>query len=343
MSEFWSGRPILITGGTSFIGSHLTDALVAAGAKVRLVDDLSSGRLGNVAGHVDAGAVEFVRGSVLDTAQTAAALDGIDICFHLANRHGGRGYVDRFQADCATNFAADGIVIQAAHRVGAKVVFASSGCVYPLHLQRDPSREVRLSEDMVGPPYDADNTYGYAKLMAELTLKAFHRHYGMRAAIGRFFTVYGERGYESHAVTALIARSFIDQDPYVVWGNGEQRRNWTHVSDIVSGLLLLGEKVDDATSVNLGTTEAIRVIDAVHEILRYTGKAPRIEFHPNKPTGPACRVADRSLATSLLGWTPKVAFADGLRQMIDWYYATKNPDAVRAAMAIEERRAEEAK
>ena len=335
MNEFWRERRVLITGGASFIGSHLTDDLVTRGAVVRIADNLSSGKFEHIKDHVDSGRVEFQRIDLLDSSNVRVALEGTDICYHLANRHGGRGFVDRYQADCATNFAVDGMVIQAAHKIGAKVVFASSGCVYPLHLQRDSEKDVRLAEDMVGPPYDADNTYGYAKLMAELTLKAFHKHYGMRAAIGRFFTVFGERGYESHAITALIARAFIKENPYVVWGTGQQKRNWTHVSDIVSGLVLLGEKIDDATSVNLGTTENVRVVEAVDEILRYTGERPQLKFMPDMPVGPANRVADHTLATTLLGWQPKVKFRDGLHRMIDWYYRVKNVDEVRAIMAKE--------
>lgn len=330
--DFWTGRHVLVTGGASFIGSHLVDALVARGAGVVVADDLSSGKLGHIRGHIASGAVSFYRGNLLDTAFSDSVMQGIDLCFHLANKHGGRGYVDRYQADCATNFGMDSNVFRAARKIGAKVVFASSGCVYPLHLQRDATKDVKLREDMVGPPYDADNTYGYGKLMGELSLKAFHQHDGMRAAIGRFFTVYGERGYESHAITALIARAFINQDPYIVWGTGAQRRNWTHVSDIVSGLLLLGEKVDDATSVNLGTQESVQVIDAVREILAYTGRCPEIALQPDKPTGPANRVADHTLATNLLGWTPKVKFKEGLHRMIDWYFSTKNVDEVRAIM-----------
>ena len=98
-----------------------------------------------------------------------------------------------------------------------------------------------LTEDMVGPPYDADNMYGWAKLMAEMTLQRVHG--GMRPEVGvcRYFTVYGERGHENHAVIAMIARAFVRQDPFVVWGTGEQIRNWTHVSDIVSGTILAAE------------------------------------------------------------------------------------------------------
>src|SRR5207244_1257741 len=110
------------------------------------------------------------------------------------------------------------------------------------------------------------------------------------------------------------------QNPYEVWGNGEQVRNWTYVDDIVNGAILAAEKIDDGSAVNLGTMERIRVIDAVHEILRYTKQKAEIKFLPDMPTGPMNRVADNSLAKKLLGWEPKVKFVDGLHKTIDWYY-----------------------
>lgn len=165
-----------------------------------------------------------------------------------------------------------------------------------------------------------------------MTLKAYYEDWGMKSASLRYFTVYGERGHENHAVIAMIARAFIRQDPFVVWGNGEQIRNWTHVTDIVSGTILAAEKIDDASAVNLGTMERTRVIDAVHEAVRYAGYNPRIEFHPEMPVGPMNRVADNSLARKLLGWEPKVKFMDGLRQTADWYFSTRDRDQVRATL-----------
>jgi nucleoside-diphosphate-sugar epimerase len=185
---------------------------------------------------------------------------------------------------------------------------------------------------MVGPPFDADNMYGWAKLMGELTLQAYGRDWGLKSACCRYFTVYGDRGHENHAVLAMIARAFVGQDPFVVWGNGEQIRNWTHVSDIVSGTIRAAERIDDGTAVNLGTMERTRVIDAVHEVLRTTGHQARIEFHPEMPTGPLNRVADNALARRLLDWEPQVKFMDGLHRTIDWYFASKQRDAVTATL-----------
>ena len=330
----WRSRKALVTGGASFIGSHLTDALVERGATVRVADNFSSGRLDNIGVHVGSGAVELFEGDLLDPDVMRRVVAGIDVVFHLAADHGGRGYVDLHQAACATNLTLDGMMFNACRDAGVeKVVYASSGCVYPNFLQTDPDEEVYLTEDKVGPPFDADNMYGWAKLMAEMTLKSFHRDWGMKSASLRYFTVYGPRGHENHAVIAMIARSFVDQDPFVVWGTGEQIRNWTHVSDIVEGTILAAERIDDGTAVNIGTMERTRVIDAVHEVLHHTGKEHlRIETHPEMPTGPMNRVADNSLAKELLGWEPKVKFMDGLRSTTDWYYSTKDRDKVSAIL-----------
>jgi nucleoside-diphosphate-sugar epimerase len=329
----WKGRTVLVTGGASFIGSHLVDALVARGARVRVVDDLSSGRLDNLVNHLDQGTIEFHMENLAEPGAAEKVMEDISVVFHLAADHGGRGYVDLHQAACATNLTVDGMMFRACHRARVdKVVYASSGCVYPNHLQADPNEILYLTEDMVGPPYDADNMYGWAKLMGELTLRAFYKDLGMKSASCRYFTVYGERGHENHAVIAMIARAFVGQDPFVVWGTGDQIRNWTHVSDIVRGTILAAEQIEDGTAVNLGTMERTRVLDAVHEVLRYTGHKARIELRPDMPTGPLNRVADNALARKLLGWEPEVKFVDGLHRTIDWYFATKDREAVKAEL-----------
>jgi nucleoside-diphosphate-sugar epimerase len=329
-----SGK-VLVTGGASFIGSHLVDALVDRGADVRVVDNLSSGLYENIQRHVEAGRTEFVHADLNDPGVSAGAVRSVSLVFHLAADHGGRGYVDLHQVACANNLGLDSLFFSACHEAGVgKVVYASSGCVYPNHLQTNPNEVLYLTEDMVGPPYDADNMYGWAKLMAEMTLRSYAAETKMKSANCRFFTVYGDRGHENHAVIAMIARAFVQQDPYVVWGTGEQVRNWTHVSDIVSGMLACAEAIDDGTAVNLGTMERTRVIDCAREVLRYTGHKAEIELHPEMPTGPLNRVADNSLAKRLMGWEPKVKFMDGLRQTIDWYYKSKNRDEIRSKLEV---------
>jgi nucleoside-diphosphate-sugar epimerase len=106
----------------------------------------------------------------------------------------------------------------------------------------------------------------------------------------------------------MIAKAFIGQDPFELWGDGSQIRNWTYIDDIVRGTILAAERIEDGTAVNLGTTERIRVIDAARTVLEYTGHTAKIKTLPDMPTGPINRVADNALAKKLLGWEPHVPF-----------------------------------
>ncbi len=331
---FWTGKQVLVTGGASFIGSTLTDQLLARGAKVRVVDDLTSGHLENLKEPLAKGTIEFVKADLREPGVTRTAMNGVDTVFHLAADHGGRGYVDLHQAGPASNFFLDGIVFWEAVRAKVKkIVFASSGCVYPNFMQSDVKKELFLTVDLTKGPNEADNTYGWAKLMAEFTLSAYHKEYGIGAASCRYFTVYGPRGVENHAVIAMIARAFIAQSPFEVWGDGTQIRNWTYIDDIVEGTILAGEKINDGKAINLGTMERIRVLDAVKMVCDMTGHKVDVKLRPDMPTGPLNRVADNALAKKVLGWKPKVLFQDGLKRTIDWYFATKNKEEVKKIFA----------
>jgi len=329
----WKGKHVLVTGGTSFIGSSLVDALVSRGAIVRVVDDLSTGRYEYISRLVESGSVEIIKGDLLDSEIATRSVRGIEYLFHLAAIHGGRGYVDLHNVECSMNLILDGQLFREAVKAHVeKIIFASSGCVYPNHLQSDPERELYLTEDLVGPPYDADNMYGWAKLMGELTLQHFVKQGLLKAASCRYFTVYGPRGKEDHAVIAMIARAFIQQNPFEVWGTGEQIRNWTYIDDIVEGTILAAEGIDDGTAVNLGTMERIRVVDAAAMILRHMGVEVPLKFLPHMPTGPYNRVAANRLAKELISWEPRVPFREGIVKTIDWYVNNRNPDEVRSQL-----------
>jgi len=338
---YWGGKNVLVTGGASFIGSHLVERLVSNGATVRVADDLSSGRLDNLA--TVASEIEFIECDLRDRKAADDACRGMEVLFHLAASHGGRGYIDTHPVQCAGNMVLDGVVFAAAHAAGVdRICIASSACVYPTTLQEESASatHVYLREDMadafVAGRALADGEYGWAKLMGEVALRAYHRQYGQKGVACRIFTAYGERENETHAIIALIAKAFLRLDPYPVWGTGQQDRNFTYVGDIVTGLMLAAERIDDGRAVNIGTAEHIKIIDAVHDIFNITDFCPKeIAFDLSKPTGVFSRAADLTNTRQWLGWEPATPFREGLRRTIDWYYATHTAHAdLRDSLAV---------
>lgn len=332
---YWSAKRVLVTGGASFIGSHLVDKLVHMGAVVCVADDLSSGKLENLQDSLKS--IEFRKGDLRDRGFARNVIEGNEVVFHLAASHGGRGFIDTHPADCASNLVLDGIVFDEAWRAGVgQVCYTSSACVYPVQHQKRSSKGkmIYLKEEW-GDPFkegcaSADGEYGWAKLMGEMSLRAYWKQYGMKSVSCRLFTAYGERENETHALIALIAKAFIKMDPYEIWGDGQQDRNFTYVGDIVDGMICAAEKVEDSSAVNIGTTEHIKIIDAVKMIFKETGFSPKsISYDTSKPVGVFSRAADLTRARERLGWEPMTSFEDGLRRTIKWYYSTKNEIAVK--------------
>jgi UDP-glucose 4-epimerase len=337
---YWNSKRVLVTGGASFIGSHLVDKLVALGAKVRVADDLSSGTLGNLKGSLSQ--IEFLEGDLRDRDFTRQTMEGIEVVFHLAACHGGRGFIDTHPADCASNLVLDGIVFDEAYRAKVeKVCFASSACVYPVQHQVKPAegQTIYLKEEWANPFKEgcaaADGEYGWAKLMGEMTLQAYWKQYGMKSVSCRLFTVYGERENETHAVIALIAKAFVKMDPYEIWGDGQQDRNFTYVGDIAEGMIRAAQKVDNASAINIGTAEHIKIIDTAKMIFAETGFTPQaLNFDTSKPVGVYSRAADLTRTRKVLDWEPSISFKEGLRRSIEWYYATKDVAEVASRIGV---------
>lgn len=340
----WKNTKVLVTGGASFIGSHLVDTLLKREAIVSVVDNLSSGRLSNLEyplekqndGAYRAQNLTFWKGDLRERSFTRKVLKGNDIVFHLAASHGGRGYIDTHPADCCTNMILDQLIFEESNKIGIeRVCFASSACVYPAYLQDERGSNYRLKESDADPfirdKAMADLEYGWAKLMGEMALKAYHRQYGMKTAAVRIFTAYGPRENETHAIIALIAKAFVGLDPYDIWGSGEQDRNFTYVQDIVDTLILAAEKIEDGSSVNAGRDDRITINQAVELVFKIIGWKPKqIKYDLSMPQGVASRAADLTYCRQLLNYEPQVSYRDGFQRTIDWYVRTKNREEVKA-------------
>ena len=169
--------------------------------------------------------------------------------------------------------------------------------------------------------------------MGELALRAYHKQYGLKCVSCRIFTAYGERENETHAVIALIAKAFIEMDPYVIWGTGEQDRNFTYVGDVADGLMLAAERIENGSAVNIGTAEHITIKQLVEKIFQKTGFRPKeLQFDTSKPVGVFSRAASLERTRKLLGWEPRVSIDEGLERTIRWYFSMKNRDEVKTRL-----------
>ena len=322
----WEDCPVLVTGGASFISSHLVDELVLRGAKVTVIDDLSNCRKENL--EKSWNKIKFIQQDLeyIKNNEIKDIFKGNEIVFHFAADHGGRGYIDTHPADVCSNFAIDHHVFDACNNTDVeKVIFSSSACVYPTKLQNEIGSSYKLKESDSDPEnldgyLSADIEYGWAKLMSEVQMKSFNKQYGLKGCPVRFVTAYGPREDTTHAIIALIYKAVEKMDPFEIWGNGNQERDFTYVEDIVSGSILAAEKISDMTPINLGTGVRYKMIDVVNmicEILQWTPK--EFKFDTSKPTGALSRSLDNSLAKKLLGWEPKFSLKDGLVETIQWF------------------------
>jgi len=324
--NFWNETNVLVTGGASFIGSHLVDRLISLGARVSVADDLSTGTMDNLEQSKDK--IKFIQTDLEYNSKSEARniFRDNEIVFHLAADHGGRGYIASHPADVCSSFAVDHHVFEACSDTNVKkVVFSSSACVYPTDLQKDVGSDYRLKEadsdiSSLDSYLSADIEYGWAKLMSEVQMNAFKKQFGLKGCPVRFVTAYGPRENKTHAIIALIYKAVEKMDPYEIWGNGQQERDFTYVEDIVDGTVLCAEKISDMTPVNLGTGVRYKMIDVAQMIFKVLGWTPKkISFDTSKPTGAVSRALDNSLAKELLGWKPRFSLKEGLEKTIKWY------------------------
>jgi UDP-glucose 4-epimerase len=324
----WTDKNVVVTGGASFIGSHLVDKLVSLGANVTVVDDLSSGNDENLLAAKPR--IKFIKKDLeyIEKHEMKGIFRDQNIIFHLAAVHGGRGYIQTHPADVCSNLSIDHHVFEAAADIGdsmENLVFASTACVYPPSMQAKTGSDYQLNENDSNPRIldgymSADIEYGWGKLMSEMQLNAFIYQYGVKGCPVRFVTAYGPRENETHAIIALIYKALRMMDPYPIWGDGQQERDFTYVEDIVDGTILASERVFNGNPINLGTGQKYRLIDVAETIFSIVNWKPtKIKFEPSMPVGPLSRALDNTRARELLGWQPRYSLEEGLRKTIEWY------------------------
>jgi UDP-glucose 4-epimerase len=333
----WSEHSVLVTGGTGFIGSELVNALLDRKVAALVVADQLMApnvsadtwkrRLDRYYGVCRKHSVE-PNLEIIDLSTERERLkhiltkNNVDTVFMLSAVFGGRGFVDTQQSACSIGFAIDQNTIRACHESGTveRISYSSSACVYAPSLNK-PGYLLKESDLLsTGEGFaSSDNLYGFQKIMTELTLRVFSQEHGLKTSSCRFLTVYGAGEFPTtHAISMLIERALRHEDPFVVWGSGEQERGFTYVTDIVEGQILAAEKIGDGSAVNLGWDKRYKIRDVVSMILDIVSYKPKVVYDKTKPEGPFSRALDISLAEQLLGWTPKVDLREGLERTIKW-------------------------
>lgn len=308
------GMRVLVTGGAGFIGSHLVCRLAARGDRVRVLDDLSTGRAGDLARHA-----EVVQGDVRDAGTVQRAVTGVDVVYHLAAVVGVRHALVNQLRSLTVNLAGTENVLAAAHAAGATVFLASSSAIYG---KTDKAPIAEGDDVLLGNTDRPCWTYSYAKLTEELLARAWAAERGTHVKIGRFFNVIGpgQTGAYGMVVPRFVTAALLG-DPLIVYGAGDHTRTYVDVRDALDGLDLVMEQGAWGEAYNIGGVAEVSVLDLAHRVLALTGSNSPIEFAAfTKVYGEgfeeiARRVPDISRLSSL-GYKPRWSLDDTLQAVI---------------------------
>jgi UDP-glucose 4-epimerase len=301
----------LVTGGCGFIGSHLVEALVARGERVRVLDDLSSGTEANLA--AVRSQVELLRGSVTDSALVRQAAQGQEVIYHLAAVPSVvQSLIDPLTCHevCATGTL---YVLEAARQAGVRrVVYASSSSAYG----NLPGR-LRHEDDPVFPL----SPYAAAKLAGEHYCRCFTQAYGLETVCLRFFNIFGPRQDARSPYAGVVAR-FVQAmrrgEPPHIYGDGQQSRDFTYVSDAVEALLKAATAPAAAGRIyNIGTGQDVTLLHLVAELNQLLGTQLTPVHEPPRPGDVRHSQADIARARQELGYAPAVSFREGLRRTLE--------------------------
>jgi UDP-glucose 4-epimerase len=265
--------PILITGGAGFIGSHLADALLAEGHAVRILDDLSSGKRGNL--QLDNPRLVLIEGDVADAALVRSAVSGCKAVVHLAAVASVQASVDDPVQTHQSNFIGTLNVCEAMRQAGIKrVVFASSAAVYGNNGEGES-----ITEDTIKAPL---TPYASDKLASEQYLDFYRRQHGLEPVVFRFFNIFGPRQDPSSpysGVISIFAERIEKGLPITVFGDGEQTRDFFYVGDLVKLLVQALTRPETAEgAINVGLNQATSLNQLLSELSSVVGKLPEVTY-----------------------------------------------------------------
>jgi UDP-glucuronate 4-epimerase len=312
---------VLVTGCAGFIGSTVTEALLARGDEVTGIDSFDDLyppvlKRANLVQALASPGFRILEGDIRDECLVARAMEAAqpDAIIHLAALAGVRSSLERPREYASVNADGTVVLLEAARSFGVpRFVFGSSSSVY------GATCNVPFTEDEpIGRPL---SPYAASKIAAEAFCYSYHHLYGTRMAVLRFFTVYGPRQRPDLAINKFV-RLMLAGKPIPMYGDGSMRRDYTYVTDIAAGVLAAMDADFGYEAINLGGSSPVTLSGLIATIAAVLGCEPVIDRLPEQPGDVPCTYANIEKAERLLQWRPQVPLTDGLRQSVDWFRAT---------------------
>ncbi len=304
-------QTILVTGAAGFLGSHLSDVLLAEGHTIVGVDDLSTGNLANVAHLAAEPRFNLIEHDICKEFDPGP----VDFVYNLASPASPTDYVRLGVATLRVGSAGTINTLDLARKYGARYLHASTSECYG-----DPEVHPQVETywghvNPVGPR----SVYDEAKRFSEAAVMAYHRYYGMDTRLVRIFNTYGPRlqANDGRVISNLMMQA-LRGDPLTVYGDGSQTRSFCFVSDLIDGIVrLAGSSVH--LPVNIGNPDEWTILECAREVLAVTGSKSEIQFDPLPEDDPARRRPDITRARTMLGWEPKIALREGLERSLEYF------------------------
>lgn len=303
---------VLITGGAGFVGSHLCDAYIARGDEVVAIDNLTSGRVSNLAHLASNDLFELVEGDI----RHAPTVPGsFDLVLHFASPASPPFYMDNPLLSLETGSIGTQWALEVAKNDGARFVVASTSEVYGDPLVHPQTEDYWGNVNPNGPR----SVYDEAKRYAEAITASYRRSYGVNTSILRIFNTYGPR---MRADDGRVVTNFINQalagDPLTIYGDGSQTRSFCYVSDLVAGIVALADS-DESDPVNLGNPGEFTMLELAEQVQALTSSVSEIVHEPLPTDDPTRRCPSIDRAAAVLGWAPTIELAEGLALTIEHF------------------------
>ena len=308
----------LVTGGAGFIGSHLASALSEQGARVRVIDDLSTGSEENL--REISGDIDFIKASITDTSALARALENVELIFHEAAIPSvPRSVANPAETHDASVNGTFSVLLAAKEKRVRRVVYAASSSAYGD--QPESPKHEGMRPDPLSP-------YAVAKLVGEYYCQAFTRSYGLETVCLRYFNVFGPRQDPSSQYSGVISRFIraleLEEKP-VIYGDGEQSRDFTYIANVVEANLQAAESSAAVGKViNIANGVSVTVNELLDSLKSLTNRSEvSAEYAPPRTGDVLHSLADLTLAQSALRYSPRIGLEEGLRRTLDWWKTSR--------------------